>query len=110
MTTVTLFTVGENAVGFEAKGHAGFADAGKDVVCAAVTAATEVVIDILGSAGIRFRLDIDEKTACVRVRIDERDVSRAKPILDGFVTYIEDVRQAAPTHVSFHKTEVQGNA
>ncbi|MDO4357064.1 MAG: ribosomal-processing cysteine protease Prp [Clostridia bacterium] len=42
MTTVTLFTRNDGEIlGFAAKGHAGYADAGEDIVCAAISALTQ---------------------------------------------------------------------
>ena len=36
MTTVSFQTTGERIVGFTVKGHTGFADAGEDILCAAI--------------------------------------------------------------------------
>lgn len=42
MTTVTLFTRKDGEIlGFSAKGHAGYAEAGEDIVCAAISALTQ---------------------------------------------------------------------
>lgn len=42
MTQVTLFTRKNGEItGFAAKGHAGYADAGEDIVCAAISALTQ---------------------------------------------------------------------
>ena len=35
MTTVTFLTEGKRIIGFDAKGHSGYAEAGSDIVCAA---------------------------------------------------------------------------
>ena len=37
MTTVTFLTEETRIVGFDARGHSGYAEAGEDIVCAAVT-------------------------------------------------------------------------
>ena len=39
MTTVTFLTEGKRIIGFDAKGHSGYAEAGSDIVCAAITSA-----------------------------------------------------------------------
>ncbi len=44
MTKITLFRSAGRIVGFEAKGHAGYADAGEDIVCAAVSALTQTAV------------------------------------------------------------------
>ena len=52
MTTVTVFSEEERLTGFEVKGHSGYAEAGADIVCAAVTSAVRLVEcalnDVLG--------------------------------------------------------------
>ena len=41
MTTITVCYEGGHITGFSAKGHTGYAQAGEDVVCAAVSALTQ---------------------------------------------------------------------
>ena len=52
MTTISFRMEGERVSGFTAKGHSGYAEAGSDIVCAAVTSAirmTECAVnDVLG--------------------------------------------------------------
>ena len=43
MTTVTFLTEGKRIIGFDAKGHSGYAEAGSDIVCAAITSAVRLV-------------------------------------------------------------------
>ena len=54
MTTVTFHMEGERICGFDALGHSGYAEAGCDIVCAAVTSAVRLVDatvnDVLGLA------------------------------------------------------------
>ena len=41
MTTVTFHTKDGRITGFDAEGHSGYAEAGADIVCAAVTSAVQ---------------------------------------------------------------------
>ena len=41
MTTVTIFRQNGRIAGFSAKGHTGFAEAGEDIVCSAISALTQ---------------------------------------------------------------------
>ena len=43
MTTVTFLTEESRIIGFEVSGHSGYADAGEDIVCAAITSAVRLV-------------------------------------------------------------------
>ncbi len=44
MVEVTLFFQGKNLVGIQSRGHAGFAQSGSDVVCAAVSALMQSLV------------------------------------------------------------------
>ena len=55
MTTVTFLTEGKRIIGFDAKGHSGYAEAGSDIVCAAITSAVRLV-DEIGRASCRERV------------------------------------------------------
>ena len=54
MTTVTFRSQGSRVIGFDVQGHSGYADAGADIVCAAITSAVRLVEttvnDVLGLA------------------------------------------------------------
>ena len=54
MIRVTLHSQGESITGFEVKGHAGYAEAGQDIVCAAVSILTTTCANALESvAGLK---------------------------------------------------------
>lgn len=60
MTTVTFLTEGKRITGFDVKGHSGYAEAGADIVCAAITSAVRLtdatVNDVLGlAANVKLR-------------------------------------------------------
>ena len=70
MTEVIFHTEASRIVGFEAKGHSGYAEEGEDIVCAAVTSAvrlTECTInDVLGlEASVKVR----EKDASITLKL-----------------------------------------
>lgn len=44
MTEITVFSKNGRLVGFNAVGHSGFADAGEDIVCAAISAITQTAV------------------------------------------------------------------
>ena len=54
MIRVTLRWKGDEIVSFECKGHAGFAEAGQDIVCAAVSILTTTCVNALETvAGVK---------------------------------------------------------
>ncbi|MBS6195319.1 MAG: ribosomal-processing cysteine protease Prp [Clostridiales bacterium] len=73
MTKVTFYQNSDNqCVGFEVKNHAGYAEEGEDIVCAGISA---LVINTVNSIEAftedKFRLDVDEATACIRLSVEE---------------------------------------
>lgn len=61
MTTITFYRDSRGVVGFRARGHAGFADPGEDIVCAAISMLTQTtVIGLQDVVGIDARINIQE--------------------------------------------------
>ncbi|MBQ7779422.1 MAG: ribosomal-processing cysteine protease Prp [Clostridia bacterium] len=70
MIKVTFFKRDGVYYGFKETGHAGFDDAGKDIVCAAVSAMTMLVINAIEvSYESNVEYSIDEDTADIEVRV-----------------------------------------
>ena len=44
MTRLVVFKNGEHLIGFSCSGHSGYANAGEDIVCAAISTAVQLVI------------------------------------------------------------------
>ena len=68
MITAVFSRSGGRYVGFEISGHSGLSGAGSDVLCAAVSAATELAANLIGG-----ETAVDGKTAKVTVRIPSPD-------------------------------------
>lgn len=62
MTRVTIQRAGETVTGFECKGHSGYAEEGRDIVCAAVSALTTACVNALETvAGVAPRVEIGKR-------------------------------------------------
>ena len=80
MTTVTVFRSPDGALsGFDCRGHADYADAGEDIVCAAVSALTQANAQRPYQRACRRRwaYQIDEKDG-VSHRLHWRNVPESK--------------------------------
>ena len=78
-------------------GHAGFAEAGKDIVCAGVTALTENLIDSIESL---TKDEIQYEISPGRADIHYRDLSEAgKLLIDSFFIGICLIADEFPDHV-----------
>ncbi len=69
MTKIVFFRSGGTFYGFEEHGHSGYADAGEDVLCAAISAMTMLVINTIEVAyASDVEYTIDEGATNIRVR------------------------------------------
>lgn len=104
MTTVSFHTQGERIVGFTVVGHSGYAEAGADIVCAAVTSAVRlvecVVNDILGlEAAVKVR----EKDASITLKIPgglgEHNEHTCQNLLTGLMVYLAELQEEYPENL-----------
>ena len=73
MTNVTFYQNSDNkCIGFRVSGHAGYAEQGEDIVCAAISA---LVINTVNSIEAftedDFEVNVDEETADIQLSIKE---------------------------------------
>ena len=72
MTLVDLYRDGKSQeiVGFKVSGHAGFAEAGEDIVCAAISTLTiNTVNSIEAFTSDKFELNTDEDGALIELKM-----------------------------------------
>lgn len=104
MTTVKFLTEGKRITGFDVAGHSGFADAGTDIVCAAITSAvrlTEATInDIFGLAAT---VKVREKSGSISLRLpgglSDRDEHAVQGLLSGLMLYFTELRDEYPDNI-----------
>jgi len=104
MTTVTFFTENSRITGFDVKGHSGYAEAGTDIVCAAITSAvrlTEATInDIFGLAAT---VKVREKSGSISLRLpgglSDRDEHAVQGLLSGLMLYFSELHDEYPDNI-----------
>ena len=105
MTTVAFHLEGSRIVGFEVKGHSGFANEGEDIVCAAVTSAVRLcecaINDVLGlEAAVRVR----QKDAFVSLKIPgslgQTNESTCQALLTALMVYLTELHEEYPENIS----------
>ena len=68
MTTITFYKAGGIYYGFEEQGHTGYGESGDDVLCAALSSMTMLIINAIEvSYASDVDYTIDEKTTDIRV-------------------------------------------
>ena len=111
MTRVTLTVSDDLSYGrILTCGHSDYADEGEDIVCAAISSATELVVNILEQFSIGISLEVDEETPSVLVIILDGEENRKKKstiknIVEGYKGYISDLAEAYPEFIEI-STEV----
>ena len=73
MTKVTIYkNVKNECVGFKALGHAGYAEEGEDIVCAAISILTINTMNAIETfTDVDVSLETDEEIGFIEYRIDE---------------------------------------
>ena len=70
MTTITFYKSNGIYYGFEEQGHTGYGESGDDVLCAALSAMTMLIINAIEvSYASSVDYQIDEKTTDIRVTV-----------------------------------------
>ena len=104
MTTVQFRMEGSRITGFDAVGHSGYAEAGCDIVCAAITSAIRLVEatvnDVLGlAASVKIR----EQDAAILLRLpgglSPTAESACQSLLTGLMVYLTQLHDEYPDHV-----------
>lgn len=95
MIHVTIYQDSKNRyIGFEAEGHAGYADAGDDIVCAAASVLMINTVNALEAfTEDRFRADSDETSGQLRVMLQSSPTKEGQLLLKTLVlglTQMED--------------------
>ena len=98
MTRVAILRAGETVTGFECKGHSGYAEAGSDIVCAAVSALTTACVNALETvAGVRPRVEIGE--ARMKVSLDKGNHD-AQIVFKTMIQGLNDIASQYPDHLT----------
>lgn len=104
MTVITFHTEEERITGFDSEGHSGYAEAGADIVCAAITSALRltdaVVNDVLGLAA---SVKIDQREARISFRLpgglSVSAESACQAMMAGLMVYFAQLRDEYPDNI-----------
>ncbi len=105
MTTVTFHSEGRRLTGFELQGHSGYAPAGEDIVCAAVTSAARLtecaVNDVLG---LEAPVKVREKDAFLSLKLPgglgQTAESTCQTLLAALMVHLIQLAEEYPENIS----------
>lgn len=99
MSTVVLYRAQDGQVtGFEVSGHTGYAQAGQDIVCSALSFLAITCANALESIA-KLKPEVFQQDGLLRVRVTEVN-DEARTIFAVFNQGIEDLRDSYPKHVT----------
>ena len=114
MTKVVFFRSGGVFYGFEEQGHTGFAEEGDDVLCAALSAMTMLIINTVEVAyASDVEYTIDEDTTNIRVRskaalIEFEEDERKRYAVSGlFLSYFYQLSELREEYYEFLDVDVK---
>ena len=102
MTRVSLFRDPQGRLcGFQCRGHAGYAEEGSDIVCAAVSALSITCCNALESVA-KVSPEVTERDGLLTVRVGpERLNHDGEIVLRVFEQGIGDIAASYPKHIAF---------
>lgn len=104
MTTARFLKTGSRIGGVELSDHAGYAEEGQDIVCAAVSASVDLTSCLLGDIlGIPYSASVDSEQAVIRLMLpdilSESDEMQAQNALKALLVYLTDLKGRYPEYI-----------
>ena len=102
MTRCEFFTEGDRITGFSISGHSGYAEAGQDIVCAAISAvvtmAEATINEVCGAkAKVRVKDEQARITLTLPTSCDEEEAVQA--VLSGMMLTLLSLREDYPDYI-----------
>ena len=102
MTTVTFHMQDDRIQGFTCEGHSGYAEAGADIICAAVTTAVRfaeaTVTDVLGFSA-KVRVNEEDARISLTLPADALEDETAQAVLTGLMLTLCELRDENPEYI-----------
>jgi uncharacterized protein YsxB (DUF464 family) len=114
MTEITFFKRNGVYYGFKETGHAGYADAGQDIVCSAISAMTMLIVNTIEiSYATDVEYTIDEDTTDITVKVpsileDNADGQirfAVSGLIQGYFMQLMDMLEDYYDYLSVEETE-----
>ncbi|MBE5766660.1 MAG: ribosomal-processing cysteine protease Prp [Clostridiales bacterium] len=98
MTTVTLYKHDGKLIGFEASGHAGYAEEGSDIVCAAISVLTQAaVIGMMEVLHLPVKLERDDGAGFLKAILPVENAPEAQVLLETMRLSLKSIRAEYPS-------------
>ena len=110
MTTITFRSEGDRITGFDSQGHSGYAGAGEDIVCAAITSAIRLVDATINDVlGLAASVKVKENEALISLRLPgglaPTAESTCQALLTGLMVYFAELHDEYPENIEVLEEE-----
>ena len=106
MIRIAFFSSGERLTGYHITGHSDYAEAGSDIVCAAVSSAAYMTANTVTEVlGLSPQLEVDDGDMLLIFRT-KSDADKAADMMNGFRLHIEGLHAQYPDNLKVTITEV----
>ncbi len=108
MTTARFYFAGNQCMGCSVEGHSGYAEAGADIVCAAVTSAVQTVANLMTEIyQLSIAAEENAEIAAVTLRLTDSAFSEdAQKLFQGLELQLQLIAKAYPAHIQLIHMEV----
>lgn len=107
MTTIRFFKKKEKFTGFQVKGHTGFEEEGKDILCAAISTATQMTVLAIKDE-LKLNPKIIVKDGHLEMILVDKDID-LKEVQLLMKTCYETLKQITKNKKKYVKMEVKEN-
>lgn len=91
----------ENIIAYEVKGHAGAAEAGYDIVCAAVSVLTQTpLIGLERHLNLKPQYTVDQQSGIFSLKLNEKPNEETQAILETMFLGLQSVAKQYSDYVS----------
>ena len=102
MTKCEFFTENDRITGFRVSGHSGYAEAGADIVCAAITAVVtmaEATINEVCGAKAKVRVKEEQASISLTLPVSCDEEESVQAVLAGMMITLCSIRDDYPDYV-----------
>ena len=109
MIKIAIYKNAENLItGFQISGHSGYAEAGSDIVCSAVSA---LVINTINSiqhfTSDQFRLEQDEKTGYIEFHVVSPGSNNGNLLLSSLALGLQGISEEYSKYIKLNQVKSQ---
>ena len=113
MTKVVFYKSGDTFWGFEEQGHTGYADAGEDILCSALSAMTMLIINTIEvsyASDVDYEIDDDDTRIVVTSKAAlpefEEDERKRYAVSGLFMSYFYQLNDMTEEYYKFLEVDV----